>query len=38
MKNIFKVVLLFVVGFGFLIYFTIPSSIKEDKSDKELDF
>lgn len=38
MKNIFKVVLLFVVGFGFLIYFTIPSSIKENKSEKELDF
>lgn len=38
MKNIFKVVLLFVVGFGFLIYFTIPSSIKENKSEKELNF
>ena len=38
MKNIFKVVLLFVVGFGFLIYLTIPSNIKEDKNQKELDF
>ena len=38
MKNIFKVVLLFVVGFGFLIYFTIPSNIKEDKNQKELEF
>lgn len=38
MKNIFKVVLLFVVGFGFLIYLTIPSNIKEDKNQKELEF
>ncbi|WWW12868.1 hypothetical protein V7P26_05795 [Arcobacter cryaerophilus gv. pseudocryaerophilus] len=38
MKNIFKVVLLFVVGFGFLIYLTIPSNIKEDKNKKELEF
>lgn len=38
MKNIFKVVLLFVVGFGFLIYLTIPSNIKEDKNQKELGF
>ena len=38
MKNIFKVVLLFVVGFGFLTYFTIPSTIKENKNQKELDF
>ncbi|QNM89059.1 hypothetical protein [Aliarcobacter cryaerophilus] len=37
MKNIFKVVLLFVVGFGFLIYLTIPSNIKEDKNQKELE-
>ncbi|WP_066222875.1 hypothetical protein [Aliarcobacter cryaerophilus] len=38
MKNIFKVILLFVVGFGFLIYLTIPSNIKEDKNQKELEF
>ena len=38
MKNILKVVLLFVVGFGFLIYLTIPSNIKEDKNQKELEF
>lgn len=38
MKNIFKIVLLFVVGFGFLIYLTIPSNIKEDKNQKELEF
>ncbi|MGJ0288298.1 hypothetical protein [Aliarcobacter cryaerophilus] len=38
MKNIFKVVLLFVIGFGFLIYLTIPSNIKEDKNQKELEF
>lgn len=38
MKNIFKVVLLFVVGFGFLIYLTIPSNIKEAQTQKELDF
>lgn len=38
MKNIFKVVLLFVVGFGFLIYLTIPSNIKEDKNQKDLEF
>ncbi|MCT7404694.1 hypothetical protein [Aliarcobacter cryaerophilus] len=38
MKNIFKVVLLFVVGFGFLIYLTIPSNIKEDKNQNELEF
>ena len=38
MKNIFKVVLLFVFGFGFLIYLTIPSNIKEDKNQKELEF
>ncbi|WP_066166274.1 hypothetical protein [Aliarcobacter cryaerophilus] len=38
MKNIFKIVLLFVIGFGFLIYFTIPSTIKEDKNQKELEF
>ena len=38
MKNIFKVVLLFVVGFGFLIYLTIPRNIKEDKNQKELEF
>ena len=37
MKNIFKVILLFVVGFGFLIYLTIPSNIKEDKNQKELE-
>jgi translation initiation factor 2 beta subunit (eIF-2beta)/eIF-5 len=37
MKNIFKVVVLFVVGFGFLIYLTIPSNIKEDKNQKELE-
>lgn len=38
MKNIFKIVLLFVIGFGFLIYLTIPSNIKEDKNQKELEF
>ena len=38
MKNIFKIILLFVVGFGFLIYLTIPSNIKEDKNQKELEF
>ena len=38
MKNIFKVVLLFVVGFGFLIYLTIPSNIKEAKTQNELEF
>ena len=38
MKNIFKVVLLFVVGFGFLIYLTIPSNIKEAQTQKELEF
>jgi len=38
MKNIFKVVLLFVVGFGFLIYLTIPNNIKEAQTQKELDF
>lgn len=38
MKNIFKVVLLFVVGFGFLIYFTIPSNIKEAQTQNELEF
>ena len=26
------------VGFGFLIYLTIPSNIKEDKNQKELEF
>lgn len=38
MKNIFKIILLFVIGFGFLIYLTIPSNIKEDKNQKELEF
>ena len=38
MKNIFKVVLLFVVGFGFLIYLTIPSNIKEAQTQNELEF
>ncbi|RXI24920.1 hypothetical protein [Aliarcobacter trophiarum] len=38
MKKIFKMVIFFVVCFGFLIYFTIPSSIKEDKVQKELNF
>ena len=38
MKNIFKVVLLFVVGFGFLIYLTIPSNIKEAQMQNELEF
>lgn len=38
MKNIFKIVLLFVIGFGFLIYLTIPSNIKEAQTQKELDF
>lgn len=38
MKNIFKIVLLFVIGFEFLIYLTIPSNIKEDKNQKELEF
>ncbi|MCT7501023.1 hypothetical protein N5S92_03395 [Aliarcobacter cryaerophilus] len=38
MKNIFKVILLFVVGFGFLIYLTIPSNIKEAQTQNELEF
>ena len=38
MKNIFKIVLLFVVGFGFLIYLTIPSNIKEAQTQNELEF
>ncbi|WNL11416.1 hypothetical protein [Aliarcobacter cryaerophilus] len=38
MKNIFKVVLLFFVGFGFLIYLTIPSNIKEAQTQNELEF
>lgn len=38
MKNIFKVVLLFVVGFGFLIYLTIPSNIKVAQTQNELEF
>lgn len=38
MKKILKMVLFFVVCFGFLIYFTIPSGIKEDKVQKELSF
>ncbi|MCT7520325.1 hypothetical protein [Aliarcobacter cryaerophilus] len=38
MKNIFKIVLLFVIGFGFLIYLTIPSNIKEAQTQNELEF
>lgn len=38
MKNSLRVVFLAIIGFGFLIYFTLPKNSVVNKSTKELDF